>query len=76
MVGLNSKPEQIRKVVDNSLKNLKTDYIDLLYQHRVDPKVPIEEVAGTVQQLIKDGKVKRFGLSEASGSNIRKAHAI
>jgi aryl-alcohol dehydrogenase-like predicted oxidoreductase len=76
MAGLNSKPEQIRKVVDNSLKSLKTDYIDLLYQHRVDPNVPIEEVAGTVQELIKDGKVKRFGLSEASVSNIRKAHAV
>ncbi|MBX2897957.1 MAG: aldo/keto reductase [Cyclobacteriaceae bacterium] len=74
--GLNSKPEQIRKVVENSLKNLRTDYIDLLYQHRVDPNVPIEEVAGTVQQLIKEGKVKHFGLSEANEANIRKAHAV
>jgi len=74
--GLNSKPEQIRKVVENSLKSLRTDYIDLLYQHRVDPNVPIEDVAGTVQQLIKEGKVKNFGLSEASPVNIRKAHAV
>lgn len=74
--GLNSKPEQIRKVVENSLKSLRTDYIDLLYQHRVDPNVPIEEVAGTVQQLIKEGKVKHFGLSEAGADNIRKAHAV
>lgn len=74
--GLNSKPEQIRKVVENSLKSLRTDYIDLLYQHRVDPNVPMEEVAGTVQQLIKEGKVKNFGLSEASAANIRKAHAV
>jgi aryl-alcohol dehydrogenase-like predicted oxidoreductase len=74
--GLNSKPEQIRKVVENSLKSLKTDYIDLLYQHRVDPNVPIEDVAGTVQQLIKEGKVKHFGLSEASADKIRKAHAV
>jgi aryl-alcohol dehydrogenase-like predicted oxidoreductase len=74
--GLNSKPEQIRKVVDNSLKSLKTDYIDLLYQHRVDPNVPMEDVAGTVQQLIREGKVKHFGLSEAGVDNIRKAHAV
>jgi aryl-alcohol dehydrogenase-like predicted oxidoreductase len=74
--GLNSKPEQIRKVVENSLKSLKTDYIDLLYQHRVDPNVPIEDVAGTVKNLIKEGKVKHFGLSEAGASNIRKAHAV
>lgn len=74
--GLNSKPEQIRKVVGNSLKSLRTDYIDLLYQHRVDPNVPIEEVAGTVQELIKEGKVKYFGLSEASTATIRKAHAV
>lgn len=74
--GLNSKPEQIRRVVENSLKSLRTDYIDLLYQHRVDPKVPIEEVAGTVQQLINEGKVKHFGLSEAGAENIRKAHAV
>lgn len=74
--GLNSRPEQIRKVVENSLKSLKTDYIDLLYQHRVDPNVPIEEVAGTVQQLIKEGKVKHFGLSEVGVATIRKAHAV
>jgi aryl-alcohol dehydrogenase-like predicted oxidoreductase len=74
--GLNSKPEQIRKVVDNSLKSLKTDYIDLLYQHRVDPNVPMEDVAGTVQQLIKEGKVKHFGLSEAGVDSIRKAHSV
>ena len=74
--GLNSKPEQIRKVVENSLKSLETDYIDLLYQHRVDPKVPVAEVAGTVQQLINEGKVRHFGLSEAGVDNIRKAHAV
>ncbi|MEJ7647092.1 MAG: aldo/keto reductase [Chryseolinea sp.] len=74
--GLNSKPEQIKKVVEASLKSLRTDYIDLLYQHRVDPNVPIEEVAGTVQQLIKEGKVKHFGLSEAGADNIRKAHSV
>jgi aryl-alcohol dehydrogenase-like predicted oxidoreductase len=74
--GLNSKPEQISKVVDNSLKSLKTDHIDLLYQHRVDPNVPMEDVAGTVQQLIKEGKVKHFGLSEAGVDSIRKAHAV
>jgi aryl-alcohol dehydrogenase-like predicted oxidoreductase len=74
--GLNSKPEQIKKVVEASLKSLRTDYIDLLYQHRVDPNVPIEEVAGSVQQLIKEGKVKHFGLSEAGADNIRKAHSV
>lgn len=74
--GLNSKPGQIKKVVENSLKSLRTDYIDLLYQHRVDPNVPMEDVAGTVQQLIKEGKVKNFGLSEAGAANIRKAHAV
>lgn len=63
--GTNSRPEHIRKVVEESLKRLKTDYIDLLYQHRVDPNVPIEDVAGTVKDLIKEGKVKYFGLSEA-----------
>jgi aryl-alcohol dehydrogenase-like predicted oxidoreductase len=76
LAGLNSKPEQIKKVVEQSLKSLKTDYIDLLYQHRVDPNVPIEDVAGTVKELIKEGKVKRFGLSEAGASTIRKAHAV
>jgi aryl-alcohol dehydrogenase-like predicted oxidoreductase len=74
--GLNSKPEQIRKVVENSLKSLKTDYIDLLYQHRVDPNVPMEDVAGTVQELIREGKVKHFGLSEAGVDSIRKAQAV
>lgn len=75
-LGLNSKPERIRKVVEHSLKSLKTDYIDLLYQHRVDPNVPIEDVAGTVKDLIKEGKVKHFGMSEANAATIRKAHAV
>ncbi len=74
--GLDSRPETIRKAVDESLKRLKTDYLDLLYQHRVDPNVPMEEVAGTVKELIQEGKVLNFGLSEASVDNIRKAHAI
>ena len=74
--GLDSRPETIRKAVDESLKRLKTDYLDLLYQHRVDPNVPIEEVAGTVKELIQAGKVLNFGLSEASVDNIRRAHAI
>ena len=74
--GLNSNPAQIRKVVENSLKSLRTDYIDLLYQHRVDPNVPMEDVAGTVQTLIKEGKVKHFGLSEASVEKIRLAHKV
>jgi len=74
--GLNSKPEQIKKVVEESLRRLKTDRIDLIYQHRVDPNVPIEEVAGTVKDLIKDGKVLHFGLSEAGVTTIRKAHAV
>ncbi|SHK13867.1 aldo/keto reductase [Chryseobacterium polytrichastri] len=74
--GLNSRPEHIRKVVEESLKRLKTDYIDLLYQHRVDPNVPIEEVAGTVKDLISEGKVKYFGLSEAGSETIRKAHEV
>lgn len=74
--GLNSRPEHIRKVVDESLKRLKTDYIDLLYQHRVDPNVPIEDVAGTVADLIQQGKVKYFGLSEANANTIRRAHKI
>lgn len=76
MVGVNSKPEQIRKAVEGSLKRLKIDSIDLLYQHRVDPNVPIEDVAGTVKNLIKEGKVKYFGLSEAGAQTIRKAHAV
>lgn len=75
-LGLDSRPERIRQVVEHSLKSLRTDYIDLLYQHRVDPKIPIEDVAGTVKDLIKEGKVKHFGMSEAGVENIRKAHAI
>ncbi len=74
--GLNSKPEHIKDYVDGALKRLKTDVIDLLYQHRFDPDVPIEEVAGTVRDLIKEGKVKHFGLSEAGVRTIRKAHAV
>ena len=73
--GLNSRPEHIRAVVEASLKRLDTEVIDLLYQHRVDPKVPIEDVAGTVKQLIQEGKVKHFGLSEAGAATIRRAHA-
>lgn len=75
-VGLNSRPENIRTVTEQALKRLKTDRIDLLYQHRVDPAVPIEEVAGTVKRLIEEGKVLHFGLSEAGANTIRKAHAI
>lgn len=74
--GLNSQPAHIRQVVENSLRRLRTDRIDLLYQHRVDPNVPIEEVAGMVRDLIQEGKVKHFGLSEAGVSNIRRAHAV
>lgn len=74
--GLNSQPAHIRKVVEESLKRLKTDRIDLLYQHRVDPNVPIEEVAAAVKELIKEGKVLHLGLSEASASTIRRAHAV
>ena len=74
--GLNSKPEHINAFVEASLKRLKTDRIDLLYQHRVDPNVPIEDVAGTVRDLIQAGKVKYFGLSEAGAKTIRKAHAV
>ncbi len=76
IIGLDSRPETIRAVTEASLKRLKTDYIDLLYQHRVDPNVPIEEVAGTVKDLIQEGKVKYFGLSEASAKTIRRAHSI
>jgi aryl-alcohol dehydrogenase-like predicted oxidoreductase len=76
MSGLNSQPSHIREVVDNSLKRLRTDRIDLLYQHRVDPDVPIEEVAGAVKDLIHKGKVKHFGLSEAGAGTIRRAHAV
>jgi aryl-alcohol dehydrogenase-like predicted oxidoreductase len=75
-VGLNSRPEYIRASVDGSLKRLKVDTIDLLYQHRVDPNVPIEDVAGTVKDLIQQGKVKHFGLSEAGAQTIRRAHAV
>ena len=73
---LNSRPEHIREAVEGSLQRLKTDYIDLLYQHRVDPDVPIEDVAGTVKDLINEGKVKHFGLSEAGVQTIRRAHAV
>lgn len=74
--GLNSRPEHIRKAVEGSLKRLRTDRIDLLYQHRVDPAVPIEDVAGAVKDLIKEGKVLHFGLSEAGAKTIRRAHAV
>lgn len=74
--GLNSRPEHIKKVAEATLKRLQTDYIDLLYQHRVDPNVPIEDVAGTVQELIREGKVKYFGLPEAGADTIRRAHAL
>lgn len=73
---LNSRPEHIREVAEASLKRLKTDVIDLFYQHRVDPEVPIEDVAGTVKDLIAEGKVKYFGLSEASADIVRRAHAV
>ena len=75
-LGLDSRPENIKRVVEASLKRLKTDVIDLLYQHRVDPSVPIEEVAGAVKELIAAGKVKHFGLSEASAETIRRAHSV
>src|ERR1700722_11767068 len=74
--SLNSKPAHIKKVVEASLKRLRTDRIDLYYQHRVDPTVPIEEVAGAIRDLIRQGKVLHFGLSEASAKTIRRAHAI
>jgi aryl-alcohol dehydrogenase-like predicted oxidoreductase len=74
--GYNSRPEHIKQVVEAALKRLKTDYIDLLYQHRVDPEVPIEDVAGAVKTLIADGKVKYFGLSEAGAQTLRRAHAV
>lgn len=74
--GVDSRPENIRAVVENSLKYLQTDVIDLLYQHRVDPNIPIEDVAGTVKELIQEGKVKHFGMSEAGVQSIRKAHAV
>ena len=75
-VGLDSRPSHIREVVEASLKRLRTDRIDLLYQHRVDPAVPMEDVAGAVQDLVAAGKEKDFGLSEASAQNIRKAHSV
>jgi aryl-alcohol dehydrogenase-like predicted oxidoreductase len=74
--GLNSRPEHIKQVAEASLKRLKSDVIDLFYQHRVDPKVPIEDVAGAVKELIQEGKVRHFGLSEASAKTIRRAHAV
>jgi aryl-alcohol dehydrogenase-like predicted oxidoreductase len=76
MAGVNSRPENIRKVAEESMKRLKIEVIDLFYQHRVDPNVPIEDVAGAVKDLIQDGMVKHFGLSEAGATTIRKAHAI
>jgi aryl-alcohol dehydrogenase-like predicted oxidoreductase len=74
--GVDSRPERIRQVADEALKRLRTDHIDLFYQHRVDSKVPMEDVAGTVKDLIKEGKVKHFGLSEAGAQSIRQAHAV
>src|SRR5271157_2761940 len=74
--GLNSRPEHIKQAVEGSLKRLRVDVIDLLYQHRVDPNVPIENVAGAVKDLIQQGKVKHFGLSEAGVQTIRRAHAV
>jgi aryl-alcohol dehydrogenase-like predicted oxidoreductase len=75
-VGVDSRPEHIREVVDGCLRRLATDRIDLLYQHRIDPKVPIEDVAGAVATLVREGKVRFFGLSEAGAANIRRAHAV
>ena len=75
-LGLDSRPENIRAVADAALKRLRTDVIDLYYQHRVDPDVPMEDVAGVVKDLINEGKVKHFGLSEAGVQSIRKAHAV
>jgi aryl-alcohol dehydrogenase-like predicted oxidoreductase len=74
--GLDSRPEHIRKVAEESLKRLKVDSFELFYQHRLDPKVPIEDVAGTIKDLIKEGKVKRFGLCEVNADTIRRAHAV
>jgi len=74
--GLDSHPSRIRQVAENSLRFLNTDYIDLFYQHRVDPNVPIEDVAGTIQDLIKEGKIRHWGLSEAGAETIRKAHTV
>jgi aryl-alcohol dehydrogenase-like predicted oxidoreductase len=75
-LGVDSRPEHIKQVAEGSLKRLGVDAIDLLYQHRVDPGVPIEEVAGAVRDLIREGKVKHFGLSEAAAGTIRRAHAV
>ena len=75
-IGLDSRPEHIKEVAEASLRRLKTDVIDLLYQHRVDPEVPIEDVAGAVKELIQQGKIKHFGLSEAGVKTIRRAHAV
>ena len=74
--GLDSRPEHIKEVAEGSLKRLKVDALDLFYQHRVDPNVPIEDVAGAVKELIQQGKVKHFGLSEAGAKTIRRAHAV
>jgi aryl-alcohol dehydrogenase-like predicted oxidoreductase len=74
--GLNSQPEHIKQAAEASLRRLKTDWIDLFYQHRIDPNVPIEEVASAVKELIEEGKVRHFGLSEAGGATIRRAHAV
>jgi len=74
--GLDSRPQRIRQVADEALKRMRTDRIDLFYQHRVDPQVPMEDVAGTVKELIAQGKVKHFGLSEAGVDSIRRAHAV
>ncbi|WP_407304874.1 aldo/keto reductase, partial [Acinetobacter sp.] len=74
--ALSSRPEHIRRVIEGSLKRLRTDVIDLYYQHRVDPDVPIEDVAGAIKNLIQQGKVKHFGLSEAGAGTIRRAHAV
>ncbi|WP_233983122.1 aldo/keto reductase [Pectobacterium versatile] len=76
ITGVDSRPENIRTVVEASLKSLKTDYIDLFYQHRVDPNIPIEEVAGTLNDLIQEGKIRHYGLSEAGAETIRRAHVI
>src|SRR5499425_929706 len=76
LAGLDSRPEHIKQVAEASLKRLKVDAIDLFYQHRVDPDVPIEDVAGAVKNLIQEGKVKHFGLSEAAAQTIRHAHAV
>ena len=75
-LGLDSRPEHVKEVAEASLKRLKTEVIDLFYQHRVDPAVPIEEVAGTMKDLIAEGKVKHFGLSEVAPQTIRRAHAV